>query len=165
MTIFFDGLNRFLNFLYAMKSIVCWLLISELDNQVFYLQAGWLPVVRRRWTKKISNMISPFVPVLMFLSLSRVHCVVNKCTNEQTCVEVNKCREWCTKIEDMSVSGLPDEERAGFKKSICGFKKADVMICCEAPSESLVCGIIISGSSAKPRKKLSRACGRIKVMK
>ena len=101
----------------------------------------------------------------MFLSFSRVHCVVNKCTNEQTCVEVNKCREWCTKIEDMSVSGLPDEERAGFKKSICGFKKADVMICCEAPSESLVCGIIISGSSAKPRKKLSRACGRIKVIK
>lgn len=110
-------------------------------------------------------MISRLAPVVFILCAITVNWAVNKCTPEQTCVEINKCHERCAKIEMIgSASRLPVNEKADFKKSICGFQKDDPMVCCEAPSESPVCGIITSSTSrSKPREKFFPTCGRIKV--
>ena len=99
--------------------------------------------------------------VVLLLCATPLHCVVNKCTNNQTCVEINRCPEWCVRIEDIgSVSNLSENEKAQFRKSICGFKKGELLICCEAQSESPVCGI---RRKPKPRNKLDHSCGKIKV--
>ena len=95
--------------------------------------------------------------VVLLLCATPLNCAVNKCTNEQTCVEINKCREWCARIEDIgSVSNLSEDEKAQFRKSICGFRKDDVLICCEAQSESPVCDI-------RGKNALDHSCGKIKV--
>ena len=103
--------------------------------------------------------------VLISCATTTVNCVLNKCTTKQTCVEINKCQERCAKIEMIgSASRLPENEKADFKKSICGFQQKDPMVCCEAPSESPVCGIITgSNSNPKPPEKGFPTCGRIKV--
>ena len=96
------------------------------------------------------------VPVFLILCATAVSCFPNKCTTEQTCVEINRCGERCAKIEQIgSVSRLPEDEKANLKKSICGFEKEDPMVCCKAPSDSPVCGIG-SGSNFP-------TCGRVKV--
>ena len=107
-------------------------------------------LVCHRCPNLISNMILHFV--LLILCVTTLNCVLNKCTTKQTCVEINRCRERCAKIEHIgSPSRLPEDEKVNFKKSICGFQKDDPMVCCEAASDSPVCGISTS------------ACGRITV--
>ena len=111
-------------------------------------------------------MIFCLVPVVLILSATTtVICALNKCNPEQTCVEINKCHERCAKIEAIgSASRLPENEKADFKKSICRFQKDDPLVCCEASSESPVCGIITaSNSNPKPPEKVFPTCGRIKV--
>ena len=107
--------------------------------------------------------------VVLILCAATVSCGLNKCTTEQTCVEINRCRERCAKIEQIgSVSQLPHDEKVNFKKSICGFQNEDPMVCCEAPSDSPVCGIGTSGISGSgistsSGSKVFPACGSIKV--
>ena len=99
-------------------------------------------------------MIFRVVPALLIICVTTLNCVLNKCTTKQTCVEINRCRELCAKIEQIgSTSRLPEDEKVNFKKSICGFRKDDPMVCCGAASDSPVCGVSTSSST----------CGRIKV--
>ena len=99
--------------------------------------------------------------VVLLLCATLLHCALNKCTNEQTCVSINKCPEWCARIEDIGgVSNLSENEKAQFRKSICGFKKDDIMLCCEAHSESPECSI---RRKPKPKNTLVHSCGKIKV--
>ena len=115
---------------------------------------------QRRWTNQISNMILHLVSVVLLLCVTPLLCVLNKCTKDQTCVEINKCREWCARIENAgSVSELSENEKVGFRKSFCGFRKNDLMVCCEAQSESPVCGL----TKSNPKNTLSHSCGKIKV--
>ena len=115
---------------------------------------------QRGWPNQISNMILHlFSLALLLFGATPLHCVLNKCTNDQTCVEINKCGEWCARIEHAgSVSQLSENEKAQFRKSFCGFKKNELMVCCEGQSESLVCGI------TKPIDTLAHSCGKIKVI-
>ena len=120
-------------------------------------------LIFRRWPNQISDMIFLLVPVVLILCANTVGCVPNKCTTEQTCVEINRCGELCAKIEQIgSVSRLPEDEKANFRKSICGFLKDNPMVCCKAASDSPVCGINTS-SGSNPWEKVSPTCGRIKV--
>ena len=121
-------------------------------------------LICQRCPSRISNMIFfRLLPVLLIFFVTTVDCALNKCTTEQTCVEINRCHERCAKIEQVGgTSRLPEDEKADFKKSICGFQKDDPMVCCKAPSDSPLCGIR-SGLNPKPRGKVFAACGRIQV--
>ena len=131
--------------------LVGWFLSTE-----ELVDSSWLSSIS--WsTSQISNMTFHLFSVVLLLCATPLNCAVNKCTNEQTCVEINKCREWCARIEDIgSVSNLSEDEKAQFRKSICGFRKDDVLICCEAQSESPVCDI-------RKKNTLDHSCGKIKV--
>ena len=72
--------------------------------------------------------------LVVILSLFGTSCqVVQECDQGQECVDLNKCRDWCTRIEGMGggISSLPLKVHKQFNKIICGYVGHAPKICCQ----------------------------------
>ena len=68
-----------------------------------------------------------------------------KCGGKEECVHLNRCHDWCSKIELRGMSAMSSYEQGLFKRKICGFipGSQNPSICCseDQAMESPVCGI------------------------
>ena len=78
---------------------------------------------------------------------------MDRCDDQEQCVDINMCHRWCTKIETEGFSGMSFGDRDLFNKKICfsetSFNSEIPGICCDARNmrDRAVCGVGLDSTS------------------